>query len=92
MSLSSMRPELLSCDAKNIVALCPQDAGLTTEDCFGTNDDSRYQVTDLGQDWRLWVFQYCTQWGYLTVRPSHHRIITPGDMHCRPRHRMVPLP
>ncbi|KAI0247491.1 peptidase S28 [Lactifluus subvellereus] len=54
---------------ENVVALCPPDAGLTMEDCFGTNDDSRYQVTDLGQEWRLWVFQYCTQWGYLTTAP-----------------------
>jgi len=42
--------------------------GVSVEDCFGTNDDLKYQVADLDQDWRLWVFQYCTQWGYLTVR------------------------
>ena len=51
-----------------MVSLCPQEVGFTTEDCFGTNDASRYQVTGLVEDWRLWVFQYCTQWGYLTVR------------------------
>ncbi|KAI9455808.1 peptidase S28 [Lactarius psammicola] len=54
---------------ENVVSLCPQEAGLTTEDCFGTNDASRYQVTGLVEDWRLWVFQYCTQWGYLTTAP-----------------------
>jgi hypothetical protein len=60
-------------DAQNVVnKLCKQDASLTVEDCFGTNDNTKYQVTDLSQDWRLWVFQYCTQWGYLTVRPPIH--------------------
>ncbi|KAI9510982.1 peptidase S28 [Russula earlei] len=54
---------------ENVVTLCPQDAGLTVEDCFGTSDDSKYQATDLDQDWRLWVFQFCTQWGYLTTAP-----------------------
>jgi hypothetical protein len=41
------------------------------EDCFGTNDNVKYQVTDLSQDWRLWVFQFCTQWDHLTVRLIH---------------------
>ncbi|KAH9958388.1 peptidase S28 [Lactifluus volemus] len=54
---------------ENIVVLCPQDMGLTVEDCFGTNEDSKYQITDLSEDWRPWVFQYCTQWGYLTTAP-----------------------
>ena len=58
---------------QNVVnKLCLGDASLTVEDCFGTNNDTRYQVTDLSQNWRLWVFQYCTQWGYLTVRLSIH--------------------
>ncbi|KAN0131018.1 peptidase S28 [Lactarius tabidus] len=54
---------------ENVVPLCPQEAGLTMEECFGTSDASRYQVTSLVEDWRLWVFQYCTQWGYLTTAP-----------------------
>ncbi|KAG6868264.1 hypothetical protein C0993_005755 [Termitomyces sp. T159_Od127] len=37
--------------------------------CFGTYDDSQYQVTTLDQDWRLWQFQVCTQWGYFTAYP-----------------------
>ncbi|KAI0311252.1 peptidase S28 [Amylostereum chailletii] len=41
----------------------------TVEQCFGTNDDAVYQVTDLDQEWRLWLFQVCTQWGYLTTAP-----------------------
>ncbi|KAF8269748.1 serine carboxypeptidase S28-domain-containing protein [Lactarius quietus] len=54
---------------ENVVTLCPQEAGFTTEDCFGTSDATRYQGTSLVEDWRLWVFQYCTQWGYLTTAP-----------------------
>lgn len=61
-------------DMQNVVnEFCLRNASLTVEDCFGTNDDAKYQVTDLSQDWRLWVFQYCTQWGYLTVRLSTQR-------------------
>ncbi|KAH9957385.1 peptidase S28 [Lactifluus volemus] len=60
--------KLRQVDRENIVVLCPQDMGLTVEDCFGTNEDSKYQITDLSEDWRPWVFQYCTQWGYLTPR------------------------
>ncbi|KAI0311348.1 peptidase S28 [Amylostereum chailletii] len=41
----------------------------TAEECYGTNDDSLYQGTDLSQTWRLWTFQYCTQWGFLTTAP-----------------------
>ncbi|KAH9991483.1 serine carboxypeptidase S28-domain-containing protein [Russula vinacea] len=56
---------------ENVVdKFCPQDASLTLEDCFGTNNDEKYQATDLSQYWRLWVFQFCTQWGYLT----HYRV------------------
>ncbi|KAI0278577.1 serine carboxypeptidase S28-domain-containing protein [Russula aff. rugulosa BPL654] len=59
---------------ENVVdKLCLQNASLTVEDCFGTNNDAKYQVTDLRQDWRLWVFQYCTQWGYFTTAPPHGR-------------------
>jgi hypothetical protein len=36
--------------------------------CFGTYDDTKFQDTGLGQDWRLWLFQVCTEWGYFTVR------------------------
>jgi hypothetical protein len=35
--------------------------------CFGTFDDAQYQDTGLDQEWRLWLFQVCTQWGYFTV-------------------------
>ncbi|KZV66837.1 peptidase S28 [Peniophora sp. CONT] len=52
---------------ENIVSSCPDT--LTHEQCFGTNDDSLYQETSLDQDWRLWTYQYCTQWGYITTSP-----------------------
>ncbi|KAF8651928.1 hypothetical protein AX16_004572 [Volvariella volvacea WC 439] len=51
----------------------------TVEDCFGTYDDSRYQVTTLDQTWRLWLFQVCTEWGYFTTPPpdrNHPSIIS----------------
>ncbi|KAG6818369.1 hypothetical protein H0H93_005520 [Arthromyces matolae] len=47
--------------------------------CFGTYNDTQYQVTTLDQDWRLWQFQVCTQWGYFTTAPpdpDHPRIIS----------------
>ena len=37
------------------------------QQCFGTYNDTQYQDTGLDQDWRLWQFQVCTQWGYFTV-------------------------
>ncbi|KAF9464098.1 serine carboxypeptidase S28-domain-containing protein [Collybia nuda] len=62
---------------KNTVSHCPSSS--TVEDCFGTFDDARYQETTLDQDWRLWQFQVCTQWGYFTTAPpdpNHPRIIS----------------
>lgn len=42
--------------------------------CFGTYNDTQFQDTGLDQDWRLWQFQVCTQWGYFTARTTtvHH--------------------
>ncbi|KAF8625999.1 hypothetical protein AX17_006722 [Amanita inopinata Kibby_2008] len=62
---------------KNVASQCP--AGKTQDQCFGTFNDSAYQVTTLDQDWRLWQFQVCTQWGYYTTPPpdpNHPRIIS----------------
>jgi hypothetical protein len=80
-------------DVQNVVnKLCLRDASLAVEDCFGTNDDAKYQVTDLSQDWRLWVFQYCTQWGYLTVRFSiPSPLLGLNKIHHRP-HRLLASP
>ncbi|KAF9013147.1 serine carboxypeptidase S28-domain-containing protein [Cyathus striatus] len=52
---------------ENVVSRCPE--GFTTEECFGSYDDARYQEITLDQDWRLWMFQVCTQWGYFTTAP-----------------------
>ncbi|KAI1169409.1 peptidase S28 [Nemania serpens] len=35
------------------------------DDCFGTYDTSFYSQDSISQSWRLWPYQYCTQWGYL---------------------------
>ncbi|KAL1736475.1 peptidase S28 [Schizophyllum commune] len=39
------------------------------EQCYGTYNDADYQGTGLDQDWRLWQFQVCTQWGFFNVPP-----------------------
>ncbi|TCD65141.1 hypothetical protein EIP91_003034 [Steccherinum ochraceum] len=44
----------------------------TQDDCFGTFDPTAYQATDLSQTWRLWTFQYCTQWGFFSVAPPNN--------------------
>ncbi|KAL1745274.1 peptidase S28 [Schizophyllum fasciatum] len=56
---------------------CPSN--YTVEQCFGSYDDAAYKATDLSQDWRLWQFQVCTQWGFFNVAPpdpAHPRIIS----------------
>lgn len=40
--------------------------------CFGTYNDTKYTKTSLDQEWRLWQFQVCTQWGYFSVRVSFY--------------------
>ncbi|KAJ7160080.1 serine carboxypeptidase S28-domain-containing protein [Mycena filopes] len=52
---------------ENIVSRCPE--GFSTEECFGTYDDEKYEAVDIDQDWRLWLFQVCTEWGYFTTAP-----------------------
>ncbi|KAK8843963.1 hypothetical protein IAR55_006755 [Kwoniella newhampshirensis] len=52
---------------ERVVSRCPRSEGSPAsdiEDCFGTQDDSKYRQTDLSETWRLWQFQVCTQWGY----------------------------
>jgi len=51
----------------------------TQEECFGTFNDTAYQITTLDQTWRLWKFQICTQWGFhqpAPPDPNHPRIIS----------------
>jgi hypothetical protein len=52
--------------------------------CFGTYDDTQYTDTSLSQEWRLWQFQVCTEWGYFFVRLSFY--VSKGDAnhHSRP--------
>ncbi|KAH8835052.1 peptidase S28 [Flagelloscypha sp. PMI_526] len=62
---------------KHIVSLCPKELGI--EKCFGTYDDEQYTGTNLDQDWRLWQFQVCTEWGYFIPpppNPEYPRIIS----------------
>ncbi|KAI0490308.1 peptidase S28 [Xylaria cf. heliscus] len=35
------------------------------DDCFGTYDTDFYSQDSISDSWRLWPYQYCTQWGYL---------------------------
>ncbi|KAF9869975.1 serine carboxypeptidase s28 [Colletotrichum karsti] len=35
------------------------------DECFGPGSDESYAADDINQTWRLWPYQYCTQWGYL---------------------------
>lgn len=37
--------------------------------CFGTYNTAKYRQHDLGQKWRLWIFQVCNQWGYFMPAP-----------------------
>ncbi|KZL74215.1 serine carboxypeptidase S28 [Colletotrichum tofieldiae] len=43
------------------VSTCRQ----TQDECFGAGSDEVYAADDLNASWRLWSYQYCTQWGYL---------------------------
>ncbi|KAJ3503107.1 hypothetical protein NMY22_g18365 [Coprinellus aureogranulatus] len=56
---------------KNVVSKCPPES--TVEECFGTFNDEKYHATDLKQDWRLWLFQVCTEWGYFTTPPPDQK-------------------
>jgi hypothetical protein len=42
----------------------------TLSQCFGTFDDAKFQDISLDQEWRKWLFQVCTQWGYFFVAPK----------------------
>ncbi|KAF8316052.1 hypothetical protein DL93DRAFT_2193817 [Clavulina sp. PMI_390] len=41
----------------------------SVEDCFGTDDDKKFQDTDLFFTWRLWTWQVCNEWGYFQGAP-----------------------
>ncbi|KAK4034559.1 serine carboxypeptidase S28-domain-containing protein [Parachaetomium inaequale] len=50
------------------------------EACFTNYNSTFYQQDDLKQDWRLWAYQYCFEWGYLQtgsgVPPSQLPLIS----------------
>ncbi|KAK2465427.1 hypothetical protein APHAL10511_002781 [Amanita phalloides] len=56
---------------KNVVSICPTE--FTQDECFGTYDDAKFQDTQIDQEWRLWQFQVCTQWGYFATAPPSYR-------------------
>ncbi|KAI5919986.1 peptidase S28 [Camillea tinctor] len=39
--------------------------GANQDACFSTYNPEFYAQDDISQSWRLWPYQYCTQWGYL---------------------------
>ncbi|GAB1521920.1 Peptidase S28 [Rhizoctonia solani] len=54
---------------QEIVSRCRHSQ--TVEECFGTRDDSKFRLTDLGQEWRAWTWQVCTEWGYFMGAPPN---------------------
>ncbi|KAF8845504.1 peptidase S28 [Paxillus ammoniavirescens] len=55
------------------------DAEATVEECYGTYDDDKFTDISLDQEWRLWLFQVCTEWGYFFTAPpdpEHPRIVS----------------
>ncbi|KAG1758024.1 serine carboxypeptidase S28-domain-containing protein [Suillus lakei] len=60
---------------ENYVSTC----GTSVEDCFGTYNDSNFLATGLDQEWRLWQFQVCTEWGFFSTAPpdpAYPRIVS----------------
>ncbi|KAL2136153.1 hypothetical protein VTI74DRAFT_5206 [Chaetomium olivicolor] len=39
--------------------------GRSQDSCFTSYNTTFYQQDDLKQDWRLWAYQYCFEWGFL---------------------------
>ncbi|KAK4649142.1 uncharacterized protein QC761_116420 [Podospora bellae-mahoneyi] len=39
--------------------------GKSQDECFTNYDSKFYQQDDITQEWRLWAYQYCFEWGYL---------------------------
>ncbi|KDQ62701.1 hypothetical protein JAAARDRAFT_121424 [Jaapia argillacea MUCL 33604] len=59
---------------ENVVSRCPGD--MSVEDCFGTFDDEKFQDISLDQEWRAWIFQVCTEWGYFQTAPPDQKYPT----------------
>ncbi|KAK4197175.1 putative serine protease [Triangularia verruculosa] len=39
--------------------------GRSQDDCFTNYNSTFYRQDDIRQEWRLWAYQYCFEWGYL---------------------------
>ena len=52
--------------------------------CFGTYNDAQYQETSLDQEWRLWLFQVCTEWGYFTASFFSSKVLPHAYLLIRP--------
>ncbi|EAQ89394.1 hypothetical protein CHGG_06013 [Chaetomium globosum CBS 148.51] len=50
----------------NVTAIqnCVQSGKPSQDACFTSYNSTYYQQDDLKQDWRLWAYQYCFEWGY----------------------------
>ncbi|KAH6630758.1 serine carboxypeptidase S28-domain-containing protein [Chaetomium sp. MPI-SDFR-AT-0129] len=83
--LDELTPKLLNyigyVDATTVQSCT--DSGRTQDSCFTNYNTTYYQQDDLSQDWRLWPYQYCFEWGFLqtgsgvpiTDRPLLSRLI-----------------
>lgn len=41
------------------------DCSPVQDSCYSTHNLTYYAQDDASQSWRLWSYQYCTEWGYL---------------------------
>ncbi|EAS33959.3 extracelular serine carboxypeptidase [Coccidioides immitis RS] len=51
--------------------------GSTLDTCFGTHDPEFYKRDDTTQEWRLWYYQVCTEWGFLQTGSGVPKFIKP---------------
>lgn len=50
----------------NLTAVTPcAEEGETQDQCFSNHNSTFYAQDSLEDTWRLWPYQYCTEWGYL---------------------------
>lgn len=47
---------------EHVAVECPDS--LTQDECFGTFNATSFKANSLDETWRLWTYQYCTEWGY----------------------------
>ncbi|KAL2012780.1 hypothetical protein VTN00DRAFT_305 [Thermoascus crustaceus] len=50
----------------NVTAVAPcVRSGQSQDECFTSHNATFYAQDDIGQQWRSWPYQYCTEWGFL---------------------------